>query len=154
MIELLDRDTYVNQQKRKSCTSQGASSSAVLLRCCTFIPQTQSHIADSELKERLPMKDFLPVFMSPPKCLIISGTESLMNERLSAAEVIECIREMWSSCKYASLSFSVSFFQWLSLQLWSEKSFKSQANNFPRCTSLFPLLLLPHITLPACAETK
>lgn len=61
MTELLNVDKHVKQQNRKSCMSEGASFTASLLRGCTFSPQT---FTQTQLKEHLPMKDFLPVFMS------------------------------------------------------------------------------------------
>lgn len=83
------------------------------------------------------MKDFFPVFMS--------SSSSLMNECLSAAERPG---DWCSPPKRGSLSFPGFFFDVSLAAAVVEKVFDSQANNFPLCTSLFPPLFLPLITLP------
>lgn len=99
------------------------------------------------------MKDFLPVFMSSWAFYYICyWARSLwwMNAcLLLSVQVIECMRKMLLSCKFRlpPLFFSLAFTAAL-----VRKVFDSQANNFPRCTSLFPLRplpFLPLITLPA-----
>lgn len=69
--------------------------------CCAderlHIHPCTSHNADGELKEHLPMKDFLPVFMSSLLwvCLyLLPGTECAMNERLSGLQSVQVIERM------------------------------------------------------------
>lgn len=63
-------------------------------------------------------------------------------------------------CKYTSLSFSLSSFQWLSLQLWSEKPSIQRQITFPAALPSLPLCPLYFFLLSLCvrwdqiAETK
>lgn len=104
------------------------------------------------------MKDFLPVFMSSYVSDYIScrGHWGLWwtSVCLAAERPGDGVRgkKRCSPVNVPPSPSPSSLSQWLLLQLWSEKLFDSQANNFPRSTSLFPLPLLPLIALPAPRE--
>lgn len=108
-------------RKRKHCMSSPPRG------CTLFYPHP--HNMDWELKERLPMKDFFPVFMS-------SSLWRVSVCLLRSVEVTDCTRKTYS-CNGASLCL-------LSLQLWSEKSAIHRQITFPAALpfSLCRLLLL------------